>query len=111
VRTADCRNYIIPPYNGIGANEYIVDVTHEVEGPDGRLMPAVDFDFDGRYESYSELNIWYHTLNCGYRPESAARPIFPASTANAWAWQILCEVDGKLDFNSWCEGIRNGAAT
>src|SRR5262249_668540 len=33
--TQDLPNYVIPPFNGIGANEYIADVTHEVEGPDG----------------------------------------------------------------------------
>ena len=32
----DERSFV-PPYDGIGANEYIVDVTHEVPGPDGRL--------------------------------------------------------------------------
>ncbi|MGH7968136.1 MAG: CehA/McbA family metallohydrolase, partial [Limisphaerales bacterium] len=30
VKTADLPNYVIPPYSGIGANEYIVDVTHQV---------------------------------------------------------------------------------
>lgn len=43
VGTSDLPNYVIPPYDGIGACEYIVDVTHRVEGPDGRQMPAVDF--------------------------------------------------------------------
>src|SRR4030095_14503353 len=36
-------NYFIPLYNGIGANEYIVDITHHVPGPDGKPVPAVDF--------------------------------------------------------------------
>ena len=34
---------IVPKFDGIGANEYIVDVTHDVPGPDGKLVPAVDF--------------------------------------------------------------------
>ena len=41
--TNDLPNYVIPPYSGIGANEYIMDVTHEVPGPDGKPVPAVDF--------------------------------------------------------------------
>src|SRR5687768_13063874 len=36
-------SYAIPAYNGIGANEFIVDVTHQVPGPNGKLVPAVDF--------------------------------------------------------------------
>src|SRR5918992_1123164 len=40
VNSADLPNYIVPPFNGIGANEYIVDVTHEVPGPDGKHVRA-----------------------------------------------------------------------
>ena len=39
----DLPGYEIPPFDGIGACEYVVDVTHEVPGPDGELVPAVDF--------------------------------------------------------------------
>ena len=42
-RRPSCPTTIVPPYDGIGANEYIVDVTHEVPGPDGKPVPAVDF--------------------------------------------------------------------
>jgi hypothetical protein len=43
VETKELPNYIVPPFDGIGANEYIVDVTHLVKGPEGDLIPAVDF--------------------------------------------------------------------
>ena len=43
VDSAELPNYIVPRFDGIGANEYIVDVTHEVPGPDGKPVPAVDF--------------------------------------------------------------------
>ncbi len=33
--------YEVPPFNGIGANEYIADVTHMVPGPDGKPRTAV----------------------------------------------------------------------
>ena len=53
-------DFTIPHFDGIGANEFIVDVTHEVPGADGRLVPAIDFlsamDSDRRLE----LNLWYH---------------------------------------------------
>ena len=42
VGSAELPNYTVPPFKGIGANEYIVDVTHKVPGPDGELVPAVD---------------------------------------------------------------------
>ena len=36
-------NFNIPAFDGIGANEFIVDVTHVVPGPKGKPVPAVDF--------------------------------------------------------------------
>src|SRR5262249_31867044 len=49
----DLPNYTVPPYNGIGANEYIVDVTHNM----------CDFISTVDTPAVWELNIWYHTLN------------------------------------------------
>jgi hypothetical protein len=47
----------MPGFDGIGANEYIVDVTH-----------PNTVDFISAVCTYMwELNIWYHTLNVGYR--------------------------------------------
>ena len=43
VDSTELPNYTVPPFKGIGANEYIVDVTHEIPGPDGKLVRAVDF--------------------------------------------------------------------
>src|SRR5204863_7870956 len=45
-------NFDIPPFDGIGANEYIVDVTHG----------ACDFISTVDTPALWELNIWYHTL-------------------------------------------------
>src|SRR5882672_29893 len=41
VRTTELPNYIIPKYDGIGANEYVVDITHNIPGPDGTPVPAI----------------------------------------------------------------------
>jgi len=60
-------NFNIPAYDGIGANEYIVDATHTVPGPDGRPVPALDFISAMDTDRVAEWNMWYHTLNCGYR--------------------------------------------
>ena len=54
--THELPNYVMPKFDGIGANEFIVTVTHD----------AVDFISAGDTPIPWELNIWYHTLNVGF---------------------------------------------
>ena len=109
VKSDELPNYLIPPYNGIGANEYIVDITHEVPGPDGKLVPAVDFTSTVDTQFRSELNIWYHTLNTGFRQRISGETDFPCITGErVGLGRSYVKLDGKLDYDSWCEGIRNG---
>jgi hypothetical protein len=109
VKTADLPNYLIPPYDDIGANEYIVDVTHQVLGPDGALVPAVDFMAVADTPPVWELNMWYHTLNCGYRTRIAGETDFPCITdQHVGAGRSYVKLDGKLDYDQWIDGIRNG---
>jgi len=56
VQSTKLPNYITPPMDSIGANEYIMTVTHG----------AVDWLGVGNTNFISELNIWYHTLNAGF---------------------------------------------
>jgi hypothetical protein len=99
----------VPPFNGIGANEYIVDVTHEVPGPDGKLVPAVDFISTVNTPYAWELNIWYHTLNAGFRTRISGETDFPcAYDEKVGLGRSYVKVDGKLDYDAWCEGIRLG---
>ena len=51
--------------------------SHNVPGPNGTTVPAVDFisTMDTPYPY--ELNIWYHTLNCGYRTRISGETDFP----------------------------------
>ena len=70
-------SYVVPAFNSIGANEYIVDVTHMVPGPDGELVPAVDFMSTVDTPAAWELNIWYHTLNCGFRTRISGETRLP----------------------------------
>ena len=58
----------MPAFDGIGANEYIVDVTH-----DG----AVDFISAADTPYPWELSIWYHTLNVGFRTRISGETDFP----------------------------------
>jgi len=109
VKTNDLPNYIIPPYSSIGANEYVVDVTHEVEGPDGKPTPAVDFMSLVDTPSVWELNMWYQTLNCGYRTRASGETDFPCIYGErVGIGRSYVKLKGKLDFDSWCEGIRQG---
>ena len=99
-KSRELPNYEVPGFDGIGANEYIVDVTH----PD-----AVDFisTMDTPYPW--ELNIWYHTLNVGFRTRISGETDFPCITdARVGQGRIYAKVDGPLSYSSWLEAIRTG---
>ena len=109
VNTDQLPNYMVPPFNGIGANEYIVDVTHEVPGPDGKPVRAVDFISTVDTPSVWELNIWYHTLNVGYRTRISGETDFPCIYGErVGLGRSYVKLDGKLNYADWCEGIRKG---
>jgi hypothetical protein len=102
-------NYVVPPFNGIGANEYIVDVTHTVPGPDGALVPAVDFISTVDTPYAWELNIWYHTLNAGFRTRISGETDFPCIYGErVGLGRSYVYLGDKLDYDQWCEGIRLG---
>ncbi|MHC5541318.1 CehA/McbA family metallohydrolase, partial [Singulisphaera rosea] len=90
----------VPPFDGIGANEYIVDVVHDV----------VDFISTVDTPAPWELNIWYHTLNCGYRTRISGETDFPCIYGErVGLGRVYVKLDdGKLDFDRWCEGIKLG---
>ncbi len=109
--TDDLPNYIVPPFNGIGACEYIVDVTHEVEGPAGKPVPAVDFLSMVDTPHTWELNIWYHTLNAGFRTRVSGETDFPCIYGErVGLGRAYVKLDGRLSYDAWCEGIRSGRA-
>ncbi len=68
VMSHDLPSYEMPGFDGIGANEYIVDVTHPNTVD---FISAVDTPY------MWELNIWYHTLNVGFRTKIAGETDFP----------------------------------
>lgn len=99
-KSRELPNYEVPGFDGIGANEYIVDVTH----PD-----AVDFisTMDTPYPW--ELNIWYHTLNVGFRTRISGETDFPCITdARVGQGRIYAKVDGPLSYSGWLEAIHTG---
>ena len=93
-------SYEVPPFDGIGANEYIVDVVHD----------AVDFISSVDTPAPWELNIWYHTLNCGYRAKISGETDFPCIYGErVGLGRVYVKLaDGQLDFDRWCEGIKQG---
>jgi hypothetical protein len=98
--TNELPSYEVPPFDGIGANEYIVDVVHD----------AVDFISAVDTPAPWELNIWYHTLNCGYRTKISGETDFPCIYGErVGLGRVYVKLeDGTLDFDRWCEGIREG---
>jgi hypothetical protein len=109
VKTRELPNFEIPPFNGIGANEYIVDVTHEVPGPDGKPVPAVDFMSTVDTPYVWELNIWYHTLNAGFRTRISGETDFPCIYGErVGLGRSYVKLPARWSYEDWCEGIRAG---
>jgi hypothetical protein len=109
VQTDELPNYVVPPFSGIGANEYIVDVTHVAPGPDGKPEPAVDFLSMVDTPYVWELNMWYHTLNVGYRTRISGETDFPCIYGErVGLGRSYVKLEGKLDYDAWCDGIRQG---
>jgi hypothetical protein len=97
--TRELPNFIPAPMNGIGANEYVVDVVHE----------QCDFISTVDTPAVWELNVWYHTLNCGYRTRISGETDFPCIYGErVGLGRSYVHLDGKLDFDAWCEGIKRG---
>ncbi|MDG3003081.1 CehA/McbA family metallohydrolase [Paludisphaera mucosa] len=89
----------IPPFDGIGGNEYIVDVVHDAVD----FLSAVDTPIPW------ELNIWYHTLNCGFRTRISGETDFPCIYGErVGLGRVYVKLDGKLDFDRWCQGLKEG---
>lgn len=101
-RAADkLPDYAMPPFDGIGANEYIVAVTHDVCD----FISAVDTPI------IWELNIWYHTLNCGFRARISGETDFPCIYGDkVGLGRIYVKLDENepLNFDNWVKGLKNG---
>jgi hypothetical protein len=97
--TRELPNYIVPPMNGIGANEYVVDVAHDM----------CDFISTVDTPSVWELNMWYHTLNCGYRCRISGETDFPCIYGErVGLGRSYVHLKDQLNFDAWTEGIKQG---
>jgi hypothetical protein len=96
---AQLPNYVLPRMDGIGANEYLVDIAHD----------ACDFISTVDTPALYELNIWYHTLNSGYRCRISGETDFPCIFGErVGIGRSYVHLDGKLNFDDWAEGIKQG---
>ncbi|HZS06695.1 MAG TPA: CehA/McbA family metallohydrolase [Blastocatellia bacterium] len=101
VKTSELPHYEVPKFDGIGANEYVVDVAHD----------AVDFISTVDTPSVWELNIWYHTLNCGFRTRISGETDFPCIYGErVGLGRSYVRLDGKLNYDAWVDGVRAGRA-
>jgi hypothetical protein len=99
VKSTSLPNHDLPPFDGIGANEFIVDVTHE---------GAVDFISAVNTPYPWELNIWYHTLNVGFRTRLSGETDFPCITdERVGAGRTYAKLD-RLTYRNWLDAIRAG---
>lgn len=102
-------HFNIPAFDGIGANEFIMNVAHNVEGPTGESVAAVDFLSSMNTDRTAELNMWYHVLNTGFRTRLSGETDFPCITGErVGIGRVYARVDGDLDFDRWCDSIRDG---
>jgi hypothetical protein len=100
VKSTDLPTSEVPRFDGIGANEYIVDVTHD----------AVDFISTVDTPPAWELNIWYHTLNVGFRTRISGETDFPCIYGDRVGLGRSYVQLGRLDYDAWATGIRDGRA-
>ncbi|HKG68619.1 MAG TPA: CehA/McbA family metallohydrolase [Segetibacter sp.] len=97
--TKDLPNYIIPKMDGIGANEYVVTVTQN----------AVDFYSAGDTPAPWELNMWYHSLNCGFTTRLSGETDFPCIfDERVGIARSYFKPDSNLNYDSYIAAIKKG---
>lgn len=98
--TTEVLNYVVPKMDNIGANEYIVTVTKN----------AVDFYSAGDTPFGWEMNMYYHTLNSGYRTRLSGETDFPCiyDERVGLARSYFKPLSGNMSFSSYIDAIKKG---
>lgn len=90
----------MPGFDGIGANEYIVDVT---------FPNSVDFISAVDTPYVWELNIWYHTLNVGFRTRIAGETDFPCIyDSRVGMGRTYASVSAPVSYSQWLDALKAG---
>jgi hypothetical protein len=97
--TDELPNYVLPKMDGIGANEYVVAVT---EG-------LVDFYSAGDTYLTNELNMYYHSLNCGFRTRLSGETDFPCiSDLRVGLARSYFKSDKPVNYDDYVAAIKSG---
>ncbi|MFK8113104.1 MAG: CehA/McbA family metallohydrolase, partial [Rubripirellula sp.] len=94
-------DYAMPPFDGIGANEYVVTTAHG----------ACDFISAVDTPAIWELNIWYHTLNCGMTSRISGETDFPCiygDRVGLGRIYVKLEEEQGLNYDDWVGGLKDG---
>lgn len=94
-------SFEMPRFDGIGANEFIVDVCHD----------AVDFISSVDTPAVWELSIWYHTLNCGYTTRISGETDFPCiygERVGLGRIYVKLPPGAPLTYEAWVAGVKDG---
>ena len=103
VDSTDLPNYKIPPMDGIGTQEAIMDVTHGV----------CEFLSGSNTQPRAELNAWYHMLNCGFRLAMIGETDWPClssdrvGTGRSYVRLDHRPVDDR-GYEAWVLGLKEG---
>jgi len=102
-RDGKLPSFDVPAFRNVGANEFLVDVTHG----------AVDFLSGGSTSPLGELNMWYHSLNCGFRTAMVGETDWPCITDERVGGgrtyvQLQDPPRGDVGYGAWVSGIRAG---
>ncbi len=94
-------NLVVPPMDGIGAQEICVTAAQKL----------CDFISAMDTARVPEWNCWYHIMNCGLPLKASGETDFPCISGSrvgqGRVYVQLGKVD-KVDFAAWCEGVRKG---
>jgi hypothetical protein len=101
-RTRDrLPNLVVPPMNGIGAQEICVTAQQKL----------CDFISAMDTQRVPEWNCWYHVMNAGFPLKASGETDFPCISGSrvgqGRVYVQLGKVD-KVDFGAWCEGVAKG---
>lgn len=97
--TNELPNYVLPKMDGIGANEYVVAVTQGL----------VDFYSAGDTYLTNELNMYYHSLNCGFTTRLSGETDFPCiSDLRVGLARSYFKSDKPVNYDDYVAALKAG---
>ena len=94
-------NYVVPPMDGIGAQESLVHAAHD----------AVDFLSTVDTPYVWELNVWYHMMNCGFDIKASGETDFPCiygERVGLGRSYVRIEDSSRVSYPAWVRGVQAG---